>query len=318
MRVAIIATGVMELDGLADCLGRLFPRHDFATIPQRAARPGQRAEPFSQSFTCRQRAGTTSEVPSNLTKIMRELAGQVYPRRRDAADFSMVVDDLELFNLDQPEVVIDAIRGAARAHLDRLADRPLERAELAACLRDRVSFHLAVPMTEAWFFSGDQSLALHGVPAERKPRLRAGADPESFETDDAEYSADDGALCAQMAERNRRRNERRRAPWILTPQPDAAWFTRERHPKAYLEWLCRDPSDNKCTTWREADPGAAALRALDWEAVLAHPSHCGYARALLDDLADALGEPAPFLPGGAVAPLTVRKRSRKAGLLRNL
>ena len=318
MRVAIIATGVMELDGLEDCLGRLFPSHDFETIPARAGRPGQRAEPFSQSFTCRQRRGAASEVPSNLTKVMRDLAGQVYPRRRDAADFSMVIDDLELFNIDQPGVVIDAIRDAARAHLDRLVGHPLERAELAACLRERVSFHLAVPMTEAWFFSGGQSLAPNGVPAERRPRLRAGADAEVFETDDPEYSADDGTLCAQMADRNQRRDERRRAPWILTPQRDAAWFTRERHPKAYLEWLCRDPGDNKCTTWREADPGAAALRALDWEAVLSHPSHCGYARALLDDLADALGEPAPFPQGGVVAPLTARKKAPKAGLLRNV
>ncbi|MEO7327062.1 MAG: hypothetical protein ABI193_00685 [Minicystis sp.] len=318
MRVAIVATGVMELEGLAGCLGRLFPRHDFQTVPQRAARPGQRAEPFSQCFTCRQRPGVTSELPRNLTKVIQELAGQVYPRRRDAVDFSVVIDDLELFNADQPEVVVGAIREAVRGHLDRAVEGPIERAALAACLRERVSFHLAVPMTEAWFFSGGQSLAPNGVPGERQPRLRAGADAELLETDDPEYTADDGAQCVQMADRNRRRGESRRAPWMLAPQPDVPWFTRERHPKAYLQWLCRNPTENSCTTWRETEPGAAALRALDWAAVLEDPSHCAYARALLDDLADALGEPPPFPQGGMIAPLTARKPPSAGALLRNL
>jgi hypothetical protein len=58
--------------------------------------------------------------------------------------------------------------------------------------------------------------------------------------------------------------------------------------------------------------------ALDWQAVLTSPGHCTYARALLDDLADALGEPAPFPSGGAVAPLTARKHRAPDAVLRNL
>jgi hypothetical protein len=318
VRVAIIPTGMMELRGLCGCLARLFSEHDFVEVPRVPARPGRDAEPFSQSFTARQRPSTAADVPTNLAKLVQELGGQVYPRRRDAADLAVVVDDLELFNIDQPATVVEAVRQAVRSHVERAALPPQEKVELARCLRERASFHLAVPMTEAWFFADAQSIARNGVPADRSARLRPSVDPESFETEDALFSADDGTACATMANRNRRRHEDRRPPWIITPQADAPWFVRERHPKAYLQWLCRDPSDNWCTSWRESKAGAEALRELSFGAVLANPSHCAYIRALIDDLADALGEPAPFDPAGVIAPLTSRKRPEAKAALRNL
>jgi hypothetical protein len=318
VRVAIIPTGVMELRGLSGCLARLFPAHDFVDVPRVPARPGRDAEPFSQSFTARHRPSATTDVPTNLAKLVQELAGQVYPRRREAADLAVVVDDLELFNVDQPEVIVEAVRRAVRGHVERAALAPHEKVELGRCLRERASFHLAVPMTEAWFFADVQSLAGNGVPADRPARLRPGVDPESFETDDAAFSADDGSACATMADRNRRRREDRHPPWIIAPQADAPWFGRERHPKAYLQWLCREPGDNWCTSWRESRAGAEALRALSFHATLANPSHCAYARALIDDLADALAEPAPFDPGGEIAPLTARKRLGAPAALRNV
>lgn len=317
MRVALIPTGIMELLGLRDCLAGLFPNHDFKAVPSVPERPGVKAEPFSQSFTARHRADD-AEVPTTLAKLIQELAGQVYPRRRDAADVAVVVDDLELFNLDQTEAVVAAVRKAAHEHIERALLAPADKAELARELRERASFHLAVPMTEAWFFADARSVARNGVPADRLPRLLSSVDPESFETADLAYSADDGAACAMIADRNRRRRESRHAPWLLAPQPEVPWFVRERHPKAYLQWLCREPDDNWCTSWRESKAGAEALRSLDWNAVLANPNHCTYARALVDDLADALGEPRPFVDGGLLAPLTARKPRRQAAVLRNL
>jgi hypothetical protein len=210
------------------------------------------------------------------------------------------------------------VRKAAYAHIERALLAPADKAELARELRERASFHLAVPMTEAWFFADARSVARNGVPADRLPRLLSSVDPESFETADLAYSADDGAACAMIADRNRRRRESRRAPWLLAPQPEVPWFVRERHPKAYLQWLCRDPDDNWCPSWSESKAGAEALRSLDWNAVLANPGHCTYARALVDDLADALGEPRPFVDGGLLAPLTARKPRRQAAVLRNL
>jgi hypothetical protein len=317
VRVALIPTGVMELLGLRDCLARLFPRHDFEAIPLVPARPGTSPEPFSQSFTTRHRP--TVDVPTTLAKLVQELAGQIYPRRRDAADVAIVVDDLELFNLDQPAAVVGAVRQGVREHVERSPLAPADKAELARCLRERASFHLAVPMTEAWFFADPGSLARNGVPPNRPARLRADVDPEAFESDDPAYSADDGSACLTIADRNRRRRENRRAPWLITAQPDVSWFVRERHPKAYLQWLCCEPHDNQCTGWRESKAGAEALRGLDWGAVLSNPAHCAYARALIDDLADALGEPLPLLSGGGtIAPLTARKPARQAADLRNL
>jgi predicted ATPase len=100
VRVALIPTGIMELLGLRDCLAGLFPNHDFKAVPSVPERPDVKAEPFSQSFTARHRADD-AEVPTTLAKLIQELAGQVYPRRRDAADVAVVVDDLELFNLER-------------------------------------------------------------------------------------------------------------------------------------------------------------------------------------------------------------------------
>ena len=128
-----------------------------------------------------------------------------------------------------------------------------------------------------------------------------------------------GAACERLLDRNRRRPwDQKRAPWVLAPQPDTPWFTRERHPKAYLQWLCRDPAENWCTAWQESKAGATALQALDWAAVLASPRRCAYVRAFIDDLADALGEPAPFAKGGELAPLTSRKHPTEDAWLRNL
>jgi hypothetical protein len=318
MRVAIVPTGVMELSGLGGCFARLFPEHEFVVVPRVPARPGRDAEPFSQSFTARHKPSATADAPTNLVKLVQELAGQVYPRRRGAADLAVVVDDLELFNVDQPAMIAAAVHQAVRGHVERAILPSHEKVELARCLRERASFHLAVPMTEAWFFADVRSMTTNGVPADRAAHLRPSVDPEGFETDDAAFSVDDGTACATMADRNRRRREDRRPPWLIAPQADAPWFVRERHPKAYLQWLCRDPSANSCTSWREAKAGAEALRELSFAAALANPSHCAYARALVDDLADALGEPPPFAPGGVIAPLTSRKRPGATAALRNV
>ena len=131
MRVAVVPTGVMELRGLGECLSRLFPGHVFEVVPRVPARPGREAEPFSQSFTARQAAPRPgpADAPTNLTKLVQELAGQLYPRRRDAADVAVVVDDLELFNDDQPGVVVEVVRAAVRSHVARAARE--EQATLA-------------------------------------------------------------------------------------------------------------------------------------------------------------------------------------------
>ncbi|HSN97320.1 MAG TPA: hypothetical protein VLS89_03445 [Candidatus Nanopelagicales bacterium] len=323
MRVAVIPTGEMELGGLAPALERLFPAHEFITIPKIPGRPGERAKPFDQSNTSRVSSEASKEgLKSDRRRLVEALAGAVYPSdRRDAADLALVLDDLELVNLDQPHVVVDSIRNSVRAHLDqqraRLSDHDVR--DLKQCLRDRASFHLAAPMPESWLFADPNGPVNSGVRAEESIRLKQGIDPEQFETDDPAYSSDDGAKCSQLLDRNRRRGEDRRPPWVIKPNEKYPWCTRERHPKAYLQWLCRDPAENTCTRWQESRQGVEALRKLDWQAALAEPAWCTWLRALVEDLADGLGEPTP-VPGvaGTTCPLTARKHKDQSAVLRNL
>lgn len=303
MRVAVLATGVMELHGLAACLGQLFPSHSFEIVAERRGSVGVPAQPFNQSFTSRIDLIRPLRTPTTLEKLVRKLAATVYPRTRGAPDVALVVDDLELCNVDQPGVAVEAVRRAVEAHLANTPLLDVERDELRAALRERASYHLAVPMTESWFYGDPQSSSRNGVPEGRPVLLQAGVDPEQLQTDDPAYSADDGSACAQLLDRNRRRREDRRPPWVLAPQPGMPWV---------------DPEENWCTAWQESKAGAEALRALDWGAVLANPAHCAYARALIDDLAAALLEPPPFPQGGAIAPLTAYKPRALAAVLRNL
>ncbi|MGK3970063.1 hypothetical protein WMF38_31215 [Sorangium sp. So ce118] len=315
--MAVIPTGVMELRGLAGALKQLFPGHDFYSVPRVLGRPGRDAEPFDQSNTYRVSPASLEEgLKTNRTTLVQILAGSVFPPGPKAADLALVLDDLELFNLDQPQVVIEAVRSTVRAHVKR--QEPEIARELGQCLRARASYHLAVPMTESWLFADPQGPANSGVSVAATVRLKPGIDPEHFETDDADYSADTGASCAQLLDRNRRRHESRKAPWVLAPQP-YPWCTRERHPKAYLQWLLRDPHENACTRWKEGKQGADSLKKLDWSAALSTPHHCTWLRALVDDLADGLGEPFP-VPGAdsPCAQLTERKRRDANAVLRNL
>ena len=108
-----------------------------------------------------------------------------------------------------------------------------------------------------------------------------------------------------------RKGRNRRAAWMKVD--------RTRHPKAYLGWLCRDPALPDCTSYRETDGGAAALRRLDWPTVARRPDHMRYARSLLADLADKLGEwPSTVARGGEEAPLTSIRHAPKDRVLRNM
>ena len=93
---------------------------------------------------------------------------------------------------------------------------------------------------------------------------------------------------------------------------------RERHPKSYLAWLCRDPNAKKCNTYRETSKGATALADLDWRASLTVGQHCQYLRAMVKDIAEALGESFPGPTNAASAQLTSRYHLPEAPILRNL
>jgi hypothetical protein len=321
MLVRIIPTGRAELLGFQKCLERLFPNHTFEVVKERDDE-NDRPVPYPGFTSARLAAPPT--VGTNIERLISQLAADVYPGRLGrAADLAILIDDLELENADQPEVVIETVRTAAKEHIDKIMrERGAKTADhVAFALQNKASFHLAAPMIESWFFADSHVLPSANVPPARlPPRLRAGTDPEQFDVDEPLFSSDDGAHCVALEKRNQKGGRRKpeMAPWVLKPRPNVPAFVRERHPKAYLSWLCRDSEDDRCSTYRESKHGAEALAAIDFSRMLANTSFCRYARALVYDLADALGPPSVLIAPGEEHPLVSRSASRQSGVLRNI
>lgn len=220
---------------------------------------------------------------SLAAKLAAALVAAVYPGRGGAqqADYALAVDDLELVNADQPHHVVEYFGQAVRAHVEEFFPSLATRDRVYGVLRARASFHLLTPIGE--------EAALARARAIRAPcRFDRARDVEDFEVDDRDYLAPAPA----------------QAPWRAEP--------RHRHPKNYIRYLC-DPTGTEERAYRETHEGLDALQSLDWSEVLKSPTQVQFARALVDDLADALNVPSPC-PGTCSA-LTARKGD---GLLRNI
>lgn len=284
MRVVLLPTGRAEWHGLPAAFERLFPDHDFDVVPDRAVEQvGELDDQLLRSFTSSRL--TLESAPGNLTQLVRHASAEALgERRREAAGLVVVLDDLELVNADQPEVVLEVVRRAVERHLADLPQNARSRKRTREALRNRVSFHLAVPMVEAWLFADPCGPANAGKPAEAVLQLAPGCDPERFETRDFRYDAagPEGCVCWEaLTDRQKRKHP---LPWMRTD--------RARHPKAYLSWLCRSPFERNCSSYRETSGGAKALRQLDWSSVLANPQQMSWLRSLVADMADVLGIPA--------------------------
>src|SRR5580704_7496907 len=303
MRVAILPTGKMELGGLPPALESIFPTHDFDRIYMRP----KDEEPFDGFTSSR----VVSDAPNgNLDKIVERMAAELVPGRGGhAPDLLIVVDDLELANKDQPAAVVQAFRDATVRHVEQLrAKNPRLADDVRDALQAKASFHLAVPMAEAWLFADPRGPSNAGVSPDRLPASWEDArDPEDFLTQDPTYLADDGSACTAWRALPPSRQKSNKRIWLKDQ--------RELHPKAFLAWLCRDPEEKNCSRYRETHEGAHALRSLDWTAALRNPEHCTYLRALVEDLADGLGERPPLPIDGRVSPLTSHREWRDPPVL---
>lgn len=287
--VALIPTGKMEHLALGTSLQRIFPEHDFVVRP---------TEDVLDGFTSNDVSHFTNGIQSNEETTLDELVGQlvnaIFPgRKSDRFDFAYVLEDLELCNQHQPDAVIDVFGNAVEKYIDRYWPQSVtHRTEI----RSRCSFHLFRPMTEAYFF-GD-SAALERAKITRTPVLPDEVELEVFQTNDPDYLS-----LPSKAEF---------PSWLFFKDPPH----RARHPKSYLQFLCDPTMRNKKLKYQETGQGAAALRSLDWEAVVSHPSHCPFLTAFLDDLSQALCCNLPFIqPKNADPRLRVDSSKR---VLRNL
>lgn len=315
--VAILPTGVVELRGLPSALQKLFPggQCEFTVISQPDSKPD--SKPYN-GFTTAELPASNLPVPSNCTKLIQAAIGALFSkhRREKRADFVLILDDLELANAHQPKVVTDTVRQAAVAHVASLRAAGngdlADRAEKA--FREQVSFHLAVPMVEAWFFADPNGAANAGVEAARlPPQLVANRDPEHFETNDSAYDADTGANCTAWHHLSLRKQRKHRPEWVDRQH-------RQQHPKAYLAWLMRDPAEKKCSRYRESHEGVNALKNLDWETALQPQEMCVFLRAMVHDIAEML-DILPLPCPGSSAPITARKHSnpnKRTFVLRNI
>ena len=295
---------------MGTALKALFPAHEFYTISKR----DRDKEPFD-SFTSSDKPLTRTTPNGNVVKIVERTAAELVPGRNGhPPDLLVVLEDLELANRQTPEIVVQLFRDATARHVEQLRrDNPRHAERVAKALLSNASFHLAVPMIEAWVFADPNGSRNATVPPERlPPNWEDARDPEDFLTREAAYLADDcGACTAWHALPAWRANH-------SVPEWDRA--QRELHPKAFLAWLCRDPAENKCSRYRETHEGKHALELLDWRAALRSPAHCTFLRAFVEDIADGLGETETLrLPaGGGVSPLTSHRERRDSPVLRNI
>lgn len=266
MRVAIVPTGRMEWLALPEALQRLFPEHDFYSVPeQRAYDSGGPLNGFT-SCVISPVAQPSDRVMELLAVAAQEALGD---RAKGAADLVLILEDLELANLDGSEVVLQHVAVAARQHLERVQQRAPRTRD---ALRDRVSFHLASPMIEAWLFGDRAALVRAGVPPDGKPvRLADTQALERFDTQDPDYDLASRASCPRL-------KEKQRPKWLGA--------ARQRHPKGYLQWLCLDENAPSCTSYEETEGGARALRELRWAGVLER--EMPLLAAMLEDLAYGL------------------------------
>ncbi len=265
-RVVLLVTGETEL-ALHQSLKQIFPNVEFSVYK----RDGFTSAALPSMPILKE--GTTY-----LEKLAEFLVAEVEPGRRDqkAPDVVVLVDDLELCNVAQPQRAIEHVRRAVQAHVaahkwpgDVSPNHVLER------LRERCSFHLFCPMIEAYFFA--ESAALERAGANRPSLFDATAvDAEQFYVDDPDFTTPENRL-----------NQKSLPRWATSD--------REKHPKRYLQFLC-DPSGTSPRPYFEVDKGPgrrsgqAALRHLDWSKVLATKQHVQFVRSLIHDIADALDE----------------------------
>ncbi len=305
MKIALLPTGRTEWHGLPGALKNLFPAepaHEFYVVPTAAEiRSNPDGFPYPGFTTTPLRAAHETSPPEAAEELVGRAAQEALGDRGvSPADLVIVLDDLELANSGQADRVCRVFCAAVQGHLAKLGAGG-RSTRMQKIFRERVSFHLLVPMIEAIFFADPGALKTSGVPEAMPVDFAPTCDPEDFQTSDTMYLAETAAACPCWSGLPRHRQKRLRPKWLGD-------VDRARHPKGYLQWLCRDGEASNCTRYNESSDGGKALAGLDWAAVMRRPAEqMQYIRAFVADLEDALGQ-APIT--GAVAGQQARDTSR--------
>ena len=253
MRVALVVTGRLEFRGLRGALLRLFPGTEFFITPSLVEvelydSTSARVDPTRNAKNVAQ--GNTPKIDELIGHLAGNLCG------RDAADVSVLVEDLELANRGNEENVVQAVRESVVRHLAKVGGRREGPRDLGDRLRERASFHLFDPMVEAYFYDDPAALDVAQGGMGRAAHRVAGRDPERFEVD---APAELGYFAAVGECPRHRHPKDRKCPW--------AGALRHEHPKKYLGqspeihgWP--DAPTSKAPTARFRAPHARVLRNL--------------------------------------------------------
>ncbi len=283
--IKLIVTGEMEKKALAKALKNVFPTISFET------KFDEEFSGFTSSNVLQLPA--SSRFQRNIDKFASELVAAVDPGRRGLpADMAIAVDDLELENTNQEKAVVDCFRKAVIRCIENRWPTPKRQELCFQKVRENCSFHLFVPLTEAYFFGETNALKRAG--AKRNSMVSGNnTDVEDFRvTDDSDYlNAAKGKFY-----------------WAVDPNK------RSRHPKHYLQYLC-DPEGKakKSELYKETKGGVNALQSLDWNSVLKNPQYVKFLRSLFDDISDRFNFENPY--PGACSPIT---RFGSGSVLRNI
>ncbi len=290
--VRLIVTGKLEFQALGSFLGQIFPEIEIEI---------EQVESFT---SCRVQAAVPSSASiPRVDDLARHLIAAIDPGRKKpngkVPDFVVAIDDLELWNLDQPEVVVSAVRDAIRRQV--LAAWPSSTARQEKCLErlmDHAAFHLFSPMAEAYFFTDLASLQGAGVTLQ--PQLVTDRDVEDFETGDSAYLSRYSELPLGVPN----------SPLFPKTQ---LWYA--KHPKEYLKHLISSAAD--APIYHETKQGVKAMNQLKPAAALAVANHCRFLRSLIHDLADALNVTVTSELSGNCHPATSAHTNQNR-LLRNI
>ncbi|MCP4347360.1 MAG: hypothetical protein GY795_17785 [Desulfobacterales bacterium] len=255
--VQLIITGSMERIALSKALGKAFPEINF--LPSEFENGFTSFDILNTPYNVKPRS---AELP--IDKLAKRLVTAVFPgKRRDKpVDMAIAIDDLELENIHQPDAVVNHFRDAVERYINSQIDL-VKQNNSRQIIRERCSFHLFVPMTEAYFFGDPDAIV-------RAKRLRPSSvsgritDVEQFQvTNDQVY--------------------------LTTPEGEIYWANkmdkRAQHPKCYIKYLC-DPKGvlGEKNGYRETHNGVSALKDIDWNSVCCNKTHVKFLRSLFDDI----------------------------------
>jgi hypothetical protein len=289
--IQLIVTGDMEKLSLHEALGQAFPDIEFREPIQ------------SQGFTSRNVNSISLESldeDEDIYELVNDLFAAIEDRQ--SADMIIVVEDLEIINISHPEKVVECFHKAVKIHTQKhnITQRIRNK------LKNNCSFHLVVPMTEAYFFKdkmdGSNPAALNRAGAVLQSTVLGNQiDVENFKVINHTYQGVD----------------------YLTSEGSSYWAktleNRDKHPKKYLDYLCCPKTDKKTCRkrrYRETKGGVNALKALDWDSVFSGNSNqVKFLRSLFHDIAWKFNLQIPYQ--GKCASITeyIDKKNR---VLRNI